>query len=310
MHSQVQTVAAPKVRLIGRLEIDEEELRSFLADEGAEGWETDTDEVAQKVTEVAGRLCYKSYASPRPGGNRAYLRNILDKQHGSVLEHAVFQFIITGVSRSLTHELVRHRVGWSYSHRSQRFVDEAAGRFVVPPSLAEEVAAAQEFLKAWRTGDRDDRSSTILDSIRSGKIGSPRPLIEAGLIWLASVERAQSDYSLLSNYLTNRLAGPVGSFKPPDSEAAKLYRKSAREAARSILPNATETEIFVTVNARALRHFIELRGSEFADKEIRRLACCLLDLASKEAPDLFRYFTEIDNETNDRVIRPSESRKV
>ena len=54
-----------------------------------------------------------SFAKPRPGGNKAYLDHILEVGHGSVLEHAVWNFVFTGVSRSLTHELVRHRAGWA-----------------------------------------------------------------------------------------------------------------------------------------------------------------------------------------------------
>jgi thymidylate synthase (FAD) len=61
----------------------------------------------------------------------------------------------------------------------------------------------------------------------------------------------------------------------------------ARQAARSVLPNATETIIFVTANARALRHFIELRGSQWADPEIRKVAIKILRIMQKEAPHIF-----------------------
>ena len=66
-----------------------------------------------------------------------------------------------------------------------------------------------------------------------------------------------------------------------------LRRKLARQAARSVLPNATETKIFVTGNARALRHFIELRGSEHADIEIRKVAVEMLKQLQHESPGLF-----------------------
>ena len=95
-------IREPSVRLVGRLSIDETELSAFLEDEGVESWKTDTDLAAQKLVEVAGRLCYKSYAKPRPGGNASYLGHILEVGHGSVIEHAVYNFIITGVSRSFT----------------------------------------------------------------------------------------------------------------------------------------------------------------------------------------------------------------
>jgi thymidylate synthase (FAD) len=66
-----------------------------------------------------------------------------------------------------------------------------------------------------------------------------------------------------------------------------LRRKLARQAARSVLPNATETKIFVTANARALRHFIELRASPHAEVEIRKLAVQVLRIMQHEAPHLF-----------------------
>jgi len=58
-----------------------------------------------------------------------------------------------------------------------------------------------------------------------------------------------------------------------------------------VLPNATETKVFVTGNVRALRHFIEMRGSEYADVEIRRLALGLLEIMRKEAPAMFSDYT-------------------
>jgi thymidylate synthase (FAD) len=72
-----------------------------------------------------------------------------------------------------------------------------------------------------------------------------------------------------------------------DEPDRTLRRKLARQAARSVLPNATETKIFVTANSRALRHFIELRGSRHAEVEIRKLAVQVLRLMQREAPNLF-----------------------
>ena len=73
-------------------------------------------------------------------------------------------------------------------------------------------------------------------------------------------------------------------------------RKRAREAARSVLPNATETKIFVTANARALRHFIELRGSRHADAEIRKLALAVLKIMQKEAPNIFGDYELVETD--------------
>ena len=140
----------PKVYLVGRQEIDEAALNRFLADEGVSRWSTDTEEAGETLVEVAGRLCYKSYARPRPGGNAAYIGHILEVGHGSVLEHAVFNFIITGVSRSFTHELIRHRAGMGYSQLSQRFVDESECAFVEPDAIAGDPDLHAVWLRAIR----------------------------------------------------------------------------------------------------------------------------------------------------------------
>jgi thymidylate synthase (FAD) len=91
------------------------------------------------VAEFAGRSCYESWNRPNPKtqANVDYVKHILDSEHYSVLEHASATFYITGVSRSLTHELVRHR-HLSFSQRSQRYVDESNSEFVYPPALRED----------------------------------------------------------------------------------------------------------------------------------------------------------------------------
>jgi thymidylate synthase (FAD) len=181
-----------------------------------------------------------SFAKPRPGGNNAYLQHILEVGHGSVLEHAVFNLLIVGASRSFTHELVRHRAGFGYSQLSQRYVDESTADFVEPDC-----------------------------------IGDDPKLHE---VWLHAVEKCHEAYSILVEGLMGKYA---------DMEDKTLRRKMARQAARSILPNATETKIFVTANARALRHFVELRCNEHAEVEIRKVAAAVLHALKKEAPNLF-----------------------
>jgi thymidylate synthase (FAD) len=227
--------------------INDEDLTRFLADEGVESWKTDTEVAGQKLVEIAGRLCYKSYAKPRPGGNQAYIGHILEVGHGSVLEHAVFNFIITGVSRSFTHELIRHRAGFGYSQLSQRFVDEGECAFVEPDAIAEDP--------------------------------------ELHRVWLEAVQASQKAYRVLADGLAAKFA---------HLEDRTLRRKKAREAARSVLPNATETKIFVTANARALRHFIEMRGDPAADVEIRKVAVAILKVLQADSPNLFGDYTLTD----------------
>jgi len=188
-----------------------------------------------------------SFARPRPGGNQAYLNHILEVGHGSVLEHAVFNFVITGVSRSFTHELVRHRAGFGYSQLSQRYVDESTADFVEPDCIADDP--------------------------------------ELHRVWLEAIETAHQSYCRLVDALMGRFA---------DLPDKTLRRKLARQAARSVLPNATETKIFVTANARALRHFIELRCSEHAEVEIRKVAGEILRILQREAPTIFGDYERVD----------------
>ena len=101
----------------------------------------------ERLAEFAGRLCYMSQANPAKRPTREYLDNIKKQGHGSVLEHANYSILVEGVSRSLTHELVRHRAGFAYSQLSQRYVDESNACFVVPPA----VIGDEKLEAAWRT---------------------------------------------------------------------------------------------------------------------------------------------------------------
>ena len=197
----------------------------------------------ERLAEFAGRLCYMSQRNPASRTTRDYLENIKRQGHGSVLEHANYTLLLEGVSRSLTHELVRHRAGWAFSQLSQRYVDESEANFVVPPAI----------------------------------IGDEALLAT----WQAQIEEAQRTYVRLVDELMTRY-GWV---------ADKVHRrKMAREAARGVLPNSTETKIVVTGNARAWRTMLELRSAEGAEAEIRRMAIAALRVLQAEAPAFFCDF--------------------
>jgi thymidylate synthase (FAD) len=241
---------------VGRQAVDGDGLREFLGSRGVGDWTTDAPSPAETLCEVAGRVCYESFRNPRPGGNGAYLDHILESRHGNIAEHAVFNFIVSGVSRSLTHELIRHRAGVSVSQLSQRYVDSDDVAFVVPPALEAAVRAADEWEGDFPQG----------------------PKIEAGMDWIRGMQECRDRYERLGNHLIEAL-----SHKP--IRTARI--KAAREAARSVLPSATETVVFVTANARALRHVWEQRGSIHADAEIRRLAIEWVRVTKPAAPNLF-----------------------
>ena len=225
----------PKVTLIARPQfIEPKHLPVAWLGEGSDG---------EHLAEFAGRLCYMSQGNPAKRPTREYLENIKKQGHGSVLEHANYSLLLEGVSRSLTHELVRHRAGFAYSQLSQRYVDESHAAFVVPPAII---------------GDE-----------------------KLELAWKTQVESAQTTYVALVEQLMERY-GWV---------ADRVHRrKMAREAARAVLPNATETKIVVTGNARAWRTMLELRSSEGAEMEIRRHAVMTLRLLQSEAPGFFSDF--------------------
>lgn len=214
-------------------------------------WQSDSEVPGEVVAEFAGRLCYLSFGEdaglegghktiPGRTTNEAYLANILRTKHGSVLEHAVWTLLLEGVSRSLTHELVRHRAGFGFSQLSQRYVDESDIAFVQPPEIAE---------------------------------GTP-----AYEIWEEACGRSLEAYRALLDELTDQVG---------DDGPATMRKKRARQAARSVLPNCAETKIVVTGNARAWRHFMEMRGSGSADLEIRNLATAVLDVMTAESPHIF-----------------------
>lgn len=99
---------------------------------------------AEKIVETAGRTCYDSFGKGR--NSEEYAQHILDVGHGSVLEHAQYTFFISGVSRGLSHELVRHRIGVAISQRSTRYVDETETPWIMHPLVRE--LLPNEFLNA------------------------------------------------------------------------------------------------------------------------------------------------------------------
>src|SRR5476651_681238 len=142
--ADVRVLREPTVYVVGRQQISSAEIDRFLGDHGV-AWQTDTEVAGEHLVEAAGRVCYMSFAKPRPGGNQAYIGHILEVGHGSVLEHAVWNLLFTGISRSLTHELIRHRAGFGYSQLSQRYVDESVAEYIAPDCIADD----PELHKLW-----------------------------------------------------------------------------------------------------------------------------------------------------------------
>lgn len=193
---------------------------------------------AESLIEAAGRLCYGSWKRPNPLTSRirGYINNIRSQRHFSVFEHATASFLIEGISRDCTHQLVRHR-HFSYSELSRRFVDSTNAQMAVHPTFTREYGRSVNM-------DTDFFEAMEESRFRYGRI------VAQLLGWGYGV-------------------------------------KQAREAARSVMPGMVETKIVVTGNLRAWRHFINVRGSEHADAEIRTVAVAVARKLSEVAPHVF-----------------------
>ena len=185
----------------------------------------------ERVVAMAARLCYSAAGAEELAEKMTdeQVEKLVDKiiqmGHASTMEHVSFTFGIEGVSRVLTHQLVRHRLA-SYSQQSQRYVAEHDFEYILPPSIAERPEASERF-------------KALMENIQQAY----NDLIEAGV---------------------------------------------PKEDARYVLANATETKIVVTMNARSLMHFFNLRCCNRAQWEIRELAYKMLAEAKAVAPLLFK----------------------
>jgi len=197
---------------------------------------------AERLVCAAAKLCYASDPATifehGPREVETFLGRLRRMGHLSPFEHASYTFLLEGVSRALTHQLVRHRIA-SYSQRSQRYVAAEPFTYVTPPSLSGKIV-------------RTD----------SGPV-------DAEVFYRAFMESARGVYMKLREAL-----GGSG--------------ESANEDARYVLPNAAETKIMVTMNARELFHFFGQRICTRAQWEIRAVAEEMLRLAKEATPVIFR----------------------
>ena len=206
---------------------------------------------AETLTVYAGRSCYESWSRPneKTREDKDYLRRTLFEQgHFSILEHASATFYLTGVSRALLAEITRHR-HLSFSVMSQRFVDESEANIVIPPAVRRSNARVTYASEDFR----DDLAGDIPEALE----------------WWG--QEAVWNYETIVDALA----------------AEGLPRKQAREAARAMLPNMTETKIVVTGNLRAWHEVIERRTAPDADAEFQQVASMIRDELQKLAPEVF-----------------------
>lgn len=211
-----------------------------------------------KLVEVGGRVCYMSFGDKQGRrDNQSYIQHMINAGHCSVLEHANYTFLLEGISRSLMHELVQHRAGFTYSQRSPRYVDESDVAFVMPPELLDAHEGLQGLFLI---------QCAVAKAAYSALVLALEPVVEAS-------------YDADKKELLKQ-SGQLGEMK-------RDIRKRVRQTARSVLPNATETKILVTANARAWRHFLNMRGNPAAASEIRRLSALIGTVLREFANPLF-----------------------
>ncbi len=250
----------PKLFLVGRPAFDDSYFLQFLDSERETWHKTEEASLPENIVEVAGRLCYMSFGTKQfRKCNGDYIQNLIKQGHESVLEHVNWSFILTGVSRAFTHQLVRHRVGFSFSQLSQQYHDENNASFVLPNIIA--------------------RFPHLTE------------------LWSNSVNEAKNAYQKLLTLLESE------AFLKLSPLEKKEFKRAVRTAARSVLPNATETKIFITANARAIRHFLAIRGGIPGDEEMRIVSALILSTLSREAPVLFSDFTVENMSDGTPIVR-------
>ena len=209
----------------------------------------------EKLIASAAKLCYSpsgigSIEKNLNQENTAkFLEMLVDLGHESPIEHISFTFGVEGVSRTLSHQLVRHRIG-SYSQQSQRYVKLEQFEYVIPPSIAKDRRTKELFIEA--------------------------------------MEKSQEYYNRITDILFKKYFNEYLEQGMKEKEAKQKSEKKAIEDARYVFPNACETKIVFTMNARSLLNFFRLRCCNRAQWEIREMAVEMLKKVKGVYPILFK----------------------
>lgn len=169
--------------------------------------------------------------------------------HESPIEHASFTFAIEGVSRALLAQITRHRIA-SYSVQSQRYVAEKNFEYVLPPEIEAEPKAKEVFLE--------------------------------------NMKKSHEDYLKIAEILSEKYVKEYIADGLDEKQAKQKAQKRAIEDARFVLPNACDTKMVATFNARSLQNFFKHRCCNRAQWEIRELATEMLKAVKEVAPNLFK----------------------
>lgn len=252
----------------------------------------------EEVVASAAKLCYSPVGVNEiiekldSQNVEKFIEKLVSIKHLSPFEHVSFSFAVEGVSRTLTHQLVRHRIA-SYSQQSQRYVKETMFDFIVPPSIENNEKAKEIFIKEMESSQKayDD----IVRELMIDKIFATDKYYK----WYEKITDIETtdngkDWdvkeiykNLIEGKNTEKIDEYLGLFKKEFPKEHSALEKEAIEDARYVFPNAAETKIVVTMNARSLMHFFKLRCCNRAQWEIRALADEMLSQVIKVAPAIF-----------------------
>lgn len=223
----------------------------------------------------AGKGCYDSYG-PEGRSVGEHIRSLRNTRHGSVFEHACISLFIDGISRGCSHEIVRHRAGFSYSQRSTRYTREDGASFVLDPFYS---LLQNKHIEALGPVPSDpmEQAKWFEDKYNPG---AGLDMDEAAILnqFKSQCDMALESYSQASEWLFEIAPKDLGGV---------ARRKWARGKARQLLPHALETRMTMTGNLRSWRFFLEERSSKFAEPEIRRLAEAIMNKIAGFAPVVF-----------------------
>lgn len=211
----------------------------------------------EKLVAAAAKLCYSKVGIDGilegldESKTEKFLSMLMDLGHESPIEHVSFTFGVEGISRVLSHQLVRHRIGCSYSQQSQRYVKLDQFEYIIPPQI--------------------------------------KAIDEARELFIDAMKRDQEVYDRLVEVLYKQNYKKYIDEGKTEKQAAQMAEKASIEDARYVFPNACETKIVFTMSARALFNFFRMRCCERAQWEIREMATEMLKKVKEVAPILFKH---------------------
>lgn len=255
-------IAAPAVNIQGMRKF----LEGFPSEYQFADYLNDPTELSSgdQLIKVAGQVCYASFGPKRTWNKdvEKYVMNLISSGHGSVFAHADYSIFLYGISRSCSHEIVRHAAGTAYSQLSQRYVSGRVLRFVERMEFQQDLELHADFEN--RIEVASEKYATLADKL---------------------LELQEQGYQSLT------------------ADQKTDLRKKVQQSARAVLPNETETTMVMTGNIRAWRHIFNMRASEHAETEIRKVMFNVFQILHQVEPTMFQDFEVIGLSDGTRMVK-------